>query len=197
MRMTYILLGVAGLIFHLAGSHALGNFSFLIIVLNLLNHFYFQKWISSFQNNAWPRFKEWYGRKLTWALNHIKTTMVASLALFIISFVAFNIRSPKMEFFPSADPNFIYTYIKLPVGTDQAYTDSITKIVEGRINKAIGKDNKIVTSVIANVAVGTNDLVNLTLQFKQINQRLRLHLKRFRKETVSRRRYTLIKSVMQ
>lgn len=157
MRMTYILLGVAGLIFHLAGSHALGNFSFLIIVLNLLNHFYFQKWISSFQNNAWPRFKEWYGRKLTWALNHIKTTMVASLALFIISFVAFNIRSPKMEFFPSADPNFIYTYIKLPVGTDQAYTDSITKIVEGRINKAIGKDNKIVTSVIANVAVGTND----------------------------------------
>jgi len=157
MRMTYILLVVAGLIFHLAGSHAMGNFSFLIIILNLLNHFYFQKWISSFQNNAWPRFKEWYGRRLIWALSHIKTTMFATLVLFILSFVAFNIRSPKMEFFPSADPNFIYTYIKLPVGTDQAYTDSITKIVEARINKAIGKDNKIVTSVIANVAVGTND----------------------------------------
>ena len=157
MRMTYILLVVAGLIFHLAGSHAMGNFSFLIIILNLLNHFYFQKWISSFQNNSWPRFKEWYGRRLIWALSHIKTTMFATLLLFILSFVAFNIRSPKMEFFPSADPNFIYTYIKLPVGTDQAYTDSITKIVEGKINKAIGKDNKIVTSVIANVAVGTND----------------------------------------
>jgi multidrug efflux pump subunit AcrB len=157
MRMTYILLVVAGLIFHLAGSHAMGNFSFLIIILNLLNHFYFQKWISTFQNSAWHRFKEWYGRRLIWALSHIKTTMFATLVLFILSFVAFNIRSPKMEFFPSADPNFIYTYIKLPVGTDQAYTDSITKIVEGRINKAIGKDNKIVTSVIANVAVGTND----------------------------------------
>jgi multidrug efflux pump subunit AcrB len=157
MRMTYILLVVAGLIFHLAGSHAMGNFSFLIIILNLLNHFYFQKWIGAFQNNSWPRFKEWYGRRLIWALSHIKTTMFATLLLFISSFVAFNIRSPKMEFFPSADPNFIYTYIKLPVGTDQAYTDSITKIVEGKINKAIGKDNKIVTSVIANVAVGTND----------------------------------------
>ena len=157
MRMTYILLVVAGLIFHIAGSHAMGNFSFLIIILNLLNHFYFQKWIGAFQNNTWPRFKEWYGRRLIWALSHIKTTMFATLLLFILSFVAFNIRSPKMEFFPSADPNFIYTYIKLPVGTDQAYTDSITKIVEGRINKAIGKDNKIVTSVIANVAVGTND----------------------------------------
>ncbi len=157
MRMTYILLVVAGLIFHIAGSHAMGNFSFLIIILNLLNHFYFQKWIGAFQNNTWPRFKEWYGRRLIWALSHIKTTMFATLVLFISSFVAFNIRSPKMEFFPSADPNFIYTYIKLPVGTDQAYTDSITKIVEERINKAIGKDNKIVTSVIANVAVGTND----------------------------------------
>jgi multidrug efflux pump subunit AcrB len=157
MRMTYILLVVAGLIFHIAGSHAMGNFSFLIIILNLLNHFYFQKWIGAFQNNTWPRFKEWYGRRLIWALSHIKTTMFATLVLFILSFVAFNIRSPKMEFFPSADPNFIYTYIKLPVGTDQAYTDSITKIVEGKINKAIGKDNKIVTSVIANVAVGTND----------------------------------------
>jgi len=182
MRMIYILLVVAGLIFHLAGSHAMGNFSFLIIILNLLNHFYFQKWIGAFQNNTWPRFKEWYGRRLIWALGHIKTTMFATLVLFISSFVAFNIRSPKMEFFPSADPNFIYTYIKLPVGTDQAYTDSITKIVEGRINKAIGKDNKIVTSVIANVAVGTNDpsefdpsvqtnKSKITIAFKKFSER--------------------------
>ena len=182
MRMTYILLGVAGLIFHLAGSHAMGNFAFLIILLNFLNHFYFQKWIHAFQNNSWPRFKEWYGRKLVWALNHIKTVMVGTLALFIISFVAFNIRSPKMEFFPSADPNFIYTYIKLPVGTDQVYTDSITKIVEERITKAIGKDNKIVTSVIANVAVGTNDpnefdpsvqtnKSKITIAFKKFSER--------------------------
>ncbi|MFN6091801.1 MAG: efflux RND transporter permease subunit, partial [Bacteroidota bacterium] len=161
---------------------AMGNFAFLIILLNFLNHFYFQKWIHAFQNNSWPRFKEWYGRKLVWALNHIKTVMVGTLALFIISFVAFNIRSPKMEFFPSADPNFIYTYIKLPVGTDQVYTDSITKIVEERITKAIGKDNKIVTSVIANVAVGTNDpnefdpsvqtnKSKITIAFKKFSER--------------------------
>ena len=108
--------------------------------------------------------------------------MVGTLAVFILSFVAFNIRSPKMEFFPSADPNFIYTYIKLPVGTDQVYTDSITKIVESRIIKAIGKDNKIVTSVIANVAVGTNDpnefdpsvqtnKSKITIAFKKFSER--------------------------
>ena len=33
----------------------------------------------------------------------------------------------KSTFFPSGDPNFVYVYLKLPVGTDVKYTDSITQ----------------------------------------------------------------------
>jgi multidrug efflux pump subunit AcrB len=43
------------------------------------------------------------------------------------------------------------------VGTDQAVTDSITKIVEERVSKVIGKNNPIVESLIANVAIGAGD----------------------------------------
>jgi hypothetical protein len=45
----------------------------------------------------------------------------------------------------------------MPIGTDQVKTDSITKIVEERIYKEIGDSNKIVESVISNVAIGAGD----------------------------------------
>jgi multidrug efflux pump subunit AcrB len=67
------------------------------------------------------------------------------------------IRAPKVDFFPKADPNFVYTYIALPVGTDQKYTDSITKVVENKVFKVIGEDNPLVESVISNVGLGAGD----------------------------------------
>jgi multidrug efflux pump subunit AcrB len=135
----------------------MGNLMLLTIGFSFLNHFYLQKAILRFQENAWPRFKDWYGRKLDRALNWPKTYIFATVILFFISLIAMIVRSPDVVFFPSSEPNFIYAYIKAPVGTDQATTDSIAKIVEKRVFKALGKDNPIVTSVITNVAVGTND----------------------------------------
>ena len=41
-------------------------------------------------------------------------------------------------FFPKGDPNFVYTYIRLPIGTDQRVTDSITNIVENKIIAVVG-----------------------------------------------------------
>jgi multidrug efflux pump subunit AcrB len=64
---------------------------------------------------------------------------------------------PKVVFFPSSEPNFIYTYITMPVGTSANYTDSITRIVENRVYKIVGENNPMVESVISNVAVGAGD----------------------------------------
>ena len=63
-------------------------------------------------------------------------------------------------FFPKGDPNFIYVYLKMPVGTSVDYTDSITKVLEKRVTKVIepdGKPNPLVESIISNVAVGASD----------------------------------------
>jgi multidrug efflux pump subunit AcrB len=157
LKVSAVVLLALSILFHLAGSHAMGNLMLLTIGFSFLNHFYLQKAILRFQENAWPRFKDWYGRKLDRALNWPKTYIFATVILFFISLIAMIVRSPDVVFFPSSEPNFIYAYIKAPVGTDQATTDSIAKIVEKRVFKALGKDNPIVTSVITNVAVGTND----------------------------------------
>ncbi len=84
--------------------------------------------------------------------------MLASVfGLLILSFIITGIRSPKVVFFPQSDPNFIYTYINMPIGTDQTVTDSVTREVEKRIYKIIGTNNKDVESVISNVAIGAGD----------------------------------------
>ena len=66
-----------------------------------------------------------------------------------------------MTFFPSGDPNFIYVYLKMPVGTDVNYTDSITHVLEKRVTKVLEnelptKEGGIVESIITNVAVSAN-----------------------------------------
>ena len=40
--------------------------------------------------------------------------------------------------FPKGDPNQIYVYLKLPVGTDVEYTDSVTQVLETRVYKVLG-----------------------------------------------------------
>lgn len=178
---SIILLSLS-ILFHIAGSHAIGNLMLLGIGFNFLNHFVLQKLILRFQSKAWPAFRDWYGRKLETALKYPKTMIGGTVALFFISIVAVVMRSPDVVFFPSSEPNFIYTYIKLPIGTDPAKTDSVAKIAERRVFKALGPNNPIVTSVITNVAVGTNDAnefdpsiqphkAKITVAFKKFSDR--------------------------
>jgi multidrug efflux pump len=134
-----------------------GNFGVLMLIFFLLNHYWLKKVLKKFQENTWPKFQNTYRQFLVWCLHRPWAMMGSVVGLFIFSIVMLGIRSGGVSFFPHADPNFIYVYTSLPVGTDQSYTDSITKIVEGRVYKAINWPNKIVKSVIANVTVGVTD----------------------------------------
>lgn len=158
-RITAIIFGVTVLLSYLSGNFGLGNFAITMFVLYALNRFVFWKWIENFQSNVWPRFQNSYKNVLEWTLRKRNPIwmIVGTIALFIFTIFFFGVRAPKVVFFPQAEPNFVYTYITLPIGTDQAYTDSITKIVEDRVFKVVGDSNPIVESVIANVAVGAGD----------------------------------------
>jgi multidrug efflux pump subunit AcrB len=77
--------------------------------------------------------------------------------------MSINAGRTKSTFFPSGDPHFVYVYLKLPVGTDVKYTDSVTRVLEKRVEKVLEKElpanNKdgIVESIITNVAVSANN----------------------------------------
>ncbi|MDF3077382.1 MAG: efflux transporter permease subunit [Sphingobacteriaceae bacterium] len=141
-------------------NRGIGNFVVLLALLYLFHHFVLEGVIRNFQERSWPKFQNWYAKKLEWFLHRPWSTLGGTIVLFIVTIIFMIIRSPKVEFFPSADPNFIYVYVALPVGTDQAYTNQITKKVEDRVAEAVkidGHANPAVSSIISNVTIGVTD----------------------------------------
>ena len=154
-----IVFGVVALLLYISGYFGGGNFVLTLLGLFLLNKYVLNKIINNFQNNTWPRIQDKYARILKWCLQGKRPVglLAGTFGLLIFSFVLLAIRKPSVVFFPDGEPHFVYTYITLPVGTDQNYTDQVTKEVEKRIYKVLGNNNPLVESVISNVAVGATD----------------------------------------
>ena len=158
-RILTAVFAVVALIAYANSSPGVGNFVIFVYLVIALEKFWLAGIARNFQQKFWPRVQERYKRILEWCLVGWRPVwiLVATFGLLIVSIMVTAIRNPKVVFFPQADPNFIYTYIQLPNGTDQKYTDSITHIVEDRITKVVGANNPIVESIISNVAVGAGD----------------------------------------
>jgi multidrug efflux pump len=135
----------------------IGNFMALIVVLYLLNHFLLLRVIDRFQNKAWPKFQAWYAKWLERAVKRPLTVLSGTIVLFILALVINHFLGKTPEFFPAGDPNFAYVYIAMPIGTDQATTNEVTKKIEKRVAEIVEPDKDIVTSVISNVTKGVSD----------------------------------------
>lgn len=161
-RIVLIIFLSLALICYLSKAIGVGNFIIFIYLFILLEKYVFEKWIRGFQNKVWPAFQNWYSRQLGKALHYPWVTMGIAVAIFIFSIMLVSVRPPDVVFFPSADPNFTYVYLNMPVGTDQAYTNTVLERLEKQVNTALtdpktGKMSPIVKSIIANVTVGVTD----------------------------------------
>lgn len=162
-RKTFLIsmavLAAIALICYLGGWIFMANVTVFIMLFVALNKYVFTRMIHSFQNKLLPRFMVGYEKLLRWMLAGRKPGIVLAFVfgLLFLSIILTGIRQPKVVFFPEGDPNFVYTYINMPVGTDQTVTDSVTREVEKRIYNVIGTNNPDVESVISNVAIGAGD----------------------------------------
>jgi multidrug efflux pump len=156
-KIAGIILGALALLSYISGSFGMGNFLITVFLIYVLYNIWMIKAIRKFQEHIWPRYISFYKRVLGRSLEHPWKIIGGTVLLFIFTIVLLVVRNPGTRFFPQADPNFIYVYLTLPVGTDQAATDSVTKIIEKRVTDAVGTDNPIVTSIISNVAIGVTD----------------------------------------
>lgn len=139
--------------------HGLGNFIVFAYLLYVIHHFWLDSIISKFQTSLWPKVQEAYTKNLTWCLKGYRPIYIAIsvVLLFAFSIWLTIVVKPPVVFFPNGDPNFIYAYVRMPIGTHQNVTDSITAVVEDRIIETLGKDNPMVESVISNVAIGASE----------------------------------------
>ncbi|HTD93684.1 MAG TPA: efflux RND transporter permease subunit [Chitinophagaceae bacterium] len=154
-----------GIFFDLIGVPFAGNMLITLGLLWILNVYVLEGWIHAFQNRVLPWIMGHYESLLRWALKGWRPVflLLGTVGLLVFSVVLFMVRKVPVVFFPSGEPNQIYVYLKLPVGTAVDYTDSITRTLEDKVYKVLGidtktgKKNPAVESVITNIAIGAGD----------------------------------------
>lgn len=189
LKITMVVFVALAVLFYVSGSIGMGNFVLTLLLVFLLYRFVLEKWVHTFQEKIWPAVQTRYTRLLKWGLKRPVWLLVGTLILFVLSVIFFVVRGPKVVFFPDAEPNFAYVYLKMPVGTDQATTNNVLKILESRVDSVLGinyntgKTNPVVKSVITNVAVGAAEqnsddnlgthpnLGKITVAFVKYNER--------------------------
>lgn len=146
-------------------DRGIGNLLVLAIILYVFNHYILTpRLIVPFQERALPKLKTGYQRLISWVLVGWRPVLAILVAFGILigTFVLMGIVKPKVIFFPSGEPDYIYVYNVMPVGTDATVTDSVTKVIEKRVFKVLA-DNKAehtVNSVISNVGKNAGDPQN-------------------------------------
>ena len=157
---------VVGILLDVAGFTFLGNLLIFIMITVVANKFFINDMIVKFQTSTLPKLMNWYEATLRRSLSGWRPVklLIGTFLLLIFSFILLGISIGTgrvgIEFFPKGDPNQVFVYLKLPSGTNVAYTDSITKVLEAKVNKVLQNDkgqNPLVESIISNVAVGAGD----------------------------------------
>ncbi len=164
IRRPLVILGIAALVGY-AIDRGVGNFFVLILLLYIFNHYILTpRILVPFQDRLLPALKSGYKKLISWMLQGWRPVgaIIAMFALLIMTFVITYIASPNVVFFPSGDPDYVYVYNKLPIGTDARVTDSVTKIIEERVFKVLEDEQVLdmVNSVIANVGKNAGDPYN-------------------------------------
>lgn len=157
-------MGVFGILFNLIGWHGFGNFLIFMALLIVLERYVLRNIIHYFQERVLPGLMSRYEKLLRWILVGRRPSwfLVGLFVLFPISLILLVLRNNPKPFFPSGDPNFVYVYLKMPIGTSTKTTDSVVRILENKVYKILekekpGTEGSMVESVIANVAVSANN----------------------------------------
>ncbi|HSF87774.1 MAG TPA: efflux RND transporter permease subunit, partial [Saprospiraceae bacterium] len=153
----YALLVLTTVAFYMSGNIGMGNFVMVCIAFAFLYKYVLSKGVKWFQQHGWPGIQARYAGFLTWALRHPWKLLFGMTILLFASCGITLTRQSNVVLFPKADPNFIYVYLTLPVGTDVDVTDSLTSIIESKVIETLGENNPMVESVITNVALGASE----------------------------------------
>ncbi|MCB0688084.1 MAG: efflux RND transporter permease subunit [Saprospiraceae bacterium] len=158
------LLVIGGIIGRIVGMKALGSALLILALASIVNRLILNDIIFRFQSSILPKMMNGYEKLLNWLLKG-KRPPWAFFSVFILFFIALYaliLRKPDLPFFPSGQPNFIYVYLKMPIGTRAEETDRVLKQLEVRTYEALsslhpGEPGSIVESIISNVAINANN----------------------------------------
>jgi multidrug efflux pump subunit AcrB len=157
-----ILVGIMaflGLIGIVSGNNSLRNIMGFAIAISLLNFFLLRPSSFYFQNRLLPILENFYDRFIRMALRGWAPVafFFGSFALLGFAMLLLVVRTPPIEYFPSAEPLYINAFIDLPLGKDIEATNRIVKELEEQIESVIDDKRFIVEAVLTQIGEETAD----------------------------------------
>lgn len=174
-RRTWLASGVlvgVGAAFLAMQVTGMGNILIIAGVLGLLNTYVLYPATVLFQNRVLPWLENVYERFLRFALAGWRPWVFffGTAMLFVVAAGLLSAFPPKVEFFPSNEPQFLNVFITKPIGTDLEETNRVAKEIEGIIFDFVEEDRWkrpnletgepeafMVNSIIGQVGNGTSD----------------------------------------
>jgi len=165
------------------GTKTLGTLFGTMLFLQLLNRYILGPMIRGFQQTVVPGIEHNYKRLIEFVIPRRRSAdlhtdkmswlgkaglrmaynlrplwfVLGTFALLVVTLVLYGGSNPKVGFFPQGEPNYVYVYVEMPIGTDGTITDSIMSTVFTTANDVLKPHRGIVKSVITNVGIGAGD----------------------------------------
>lgn len=153
------ILAVIAIIFYILGSFTVANLLMLGALLIPFNLYLLSPAIDWFQNVFLARLERGYSKTVSFALRGLHPYFIffGTVGLLIFSIMLVAWKQPKVEFFPSSDPDYVNIFIERPIGTDIDVTNQLTKDVEDKVFAVLDNYDYVVESVISQVGEGASD----------------------------------------
>ncbi len=149
---------VLAVIFYILKIFMIANLLAITSIITLLHRYLFFGISEWFRNVFLVKLENLYLKLLQFSLKGVRPYLflVGTILLMFFSIAFYFMRSPKVDFFPVNEPNFIVVKADLPVGVDLHTTDSTMKIIEADIKEIINKNDYgfLVESFLTNIGKG-------------------------------------------
>lgn len=154
------------------GATAVGNIIAIAGLMTLLNAYVLYPATKRFQNGFLPRLEKSYEGFLRFVLSGKKPWVFffGTAGLMFMAFLLLGLFPPKVEFFPSNEPQYLNIFITKPIGTDIEETNRVTWEIEGMVLEVLTEErfkrpnvetgemeSYMANSVIGQVGNGTSD----------------------------------------
>jgi len=142
-------------LFYASGNKLPANLLVFGLIIYYVSKYILHFLVDKFQCCVLPKFLSAYRKTLAFSLKGKRPYVVVTsiVLLLFFTFVLMGIKTPRVVFFPSGDPNSLMVYITMPEGTHLDVTNEICRQVESRVFDVLGRENPDVESVVSNVAV--------------------------------------------
>ncbi|MEN0003483.1 MAG: efflux RND transporter permease subunit [Bacteroidota bacterium] len=150
---------VTAVLFHFTGFNAGRNLLSFAIGISLLNYFVLRPAAFGFQNTFLPILESVYDKFIRGALRIPGLIFFGTIGLLVVAIILLGIFSPKVIFFPAAEPIYVNAFVELPLGKDIEATNSIMRELEEKVDNAIEpyKEAGIVEAVLSQIGENTSD----------------------------------------